>query len=45
MMDAERVAHHYPHDIRDYCQRFADQAAHVARLAVTATASVDEKVR
>jgi hypothetical protein len=37
-------AHHYPVDFADYCLRFSEQAREAAKLAIAATATMDEKV-
>lgn len=43
MMD-RKIADSYPTDIRDYCRRFAEQAADAAKAALVSTADMKERV-
>lgn len=43
-LDAGGIAHRYPTDIREYCDRFAAQVKEAATRAVGATADMVEKV-
>ena len=44
-MQNREVRHTYPKDIRDYCQRFFEQANEAANNAINATANMQEAVR
>lgn len=45
MLDDRGIGRRYPEDIREYCRRFAEQAAQAAKAALASTADMKDRVR